>query len=287
MPRRAARSRSSSAAVLKRVTIYGFLISVALAAVYPFWWMIVASTRRSETILTSPPPFLPGGDLALNYVELVASFPYWRIMSNSVIVGLVHTALTLFLCSLVGYGFAKFDFPGRGPLFAVALATLMIPHVLGVIPMFVLMRNFGWLDTWWPLIIPGAANAFGVFWMRQYISGAVPDELLQAARIDGAGEFRIYWNIVLPVITPALGALAIFTFMTKWNDFLWPLLILKTPENYTLPVALASLQNLYGTQLGVQVLGATLAVLPVMVVFLLASRWFIAGLTAGAVKGGG
>jgi ABC-type glycerol-3-phosphate transport system permease component len=268
------------------VLLYGGLTAVAIIAVFPFWWMIVASTRRSATILDVPPPMWPGDALMQNYEQLISSLPYWRNLFNSVFIGATHTILVLFFCSLGGYAFAKFSFPGRDKLFASMLATMMIPSVLGVIPSFILMRELGWLDTWYPLIIPGAANAFGVFWMRQYIAGAVPNELIDAARMDGAGEFRIYWNIVLPVITPALGALAIFTFMFKWNDFLWPLLILKDPNGFTLPVALATLQSLYGTEMGVQVLGATLAVVPVLVVFLLSARKFIAGLTAGAVKGG-
>lgn len=273
-------------ALLLSVVLYAGLVAAAILAVFPFWWMVVASTRRSATILNVPPPMWPGDAVMQNYEELIASIPYWRTLFNSIFIGASHTVLVLFFCSLGGYAFAKFQFPGRDKLFTFMLATMMVPTVLGVIPSFMMMREFGWLDTWYPLIIPGAANAFGVFWMRQYISRAVPDELIHAARIDGAGEFRIYWNIVVPVITPALAALAIFTFMAKWNDFLWPLLILKEPEQFTLPVALASLQNLYGQEMGVQVLGATLAVLPVMIVFLLSSRKFIAGLTAGAVKDG-
>lgn len=273
--------------VVQKSVLYGALTAVAIVAVFPFWWMIVASTRQSDTILTVPPPLWPGSAFWANYDQLFSQLPYWRNMFNSVFIGATHTLLALFFCSLGGYAFAKFTFPGRDKLFAFMLATLMIPTVLGVIPSFMLMRELGWLDTWYPLIIPGAANAFGVFWMRSYIAGAVPNELIDAARMDGAGEFRIYWNIVVPVITPALGALAIFTFMIKWNDFLWPLLILKDPEMFTLPVALASLQSLYGQELGLQVLGATIAVAPLLIVFLMASRKFIGGLTAGAVKGGG
>jgi ABC-type glycerol-3-phosphate transport system permease component len=184
-----------------------------------------------------------------------------------------------------GYAFAKFRFPGRDKLFATMLATMMIPSILGIIPSFMLMRELGWLNTYLPLIVPGAANAFGIFWMRQYIMGAIPDDLMDAARIAGAHEFRIYWNIVLPVLTPALAALAILTFMGKWNEFFWPLLILKDEAKYTLPVALASLQNLYGQEIGVQMLGATIAILPVLIVFLMSARRFMAGLTAGAIKG--
>ncbi|MDP9380117.1 MAG: carbohydrate ABC transporter permease [Chloroflexota bacterium] len=274
---------------LSSAIMYLLLTALALISVYPFWWMIVASTRRTATILTIPPPAVPGGAILQNYNELVSQIPYWRNMINSVLVAGVHTALVLFFCSLGGYAFAKFAFPGRDKLFALMLATMMIPGVLGIIPSFMLMRWLGWLNPDWrnylPLIIPGVANAFGIFWMRQYIMSAIPDDLMDAARIDGAHEFGIYWRIILPVITPALAALAIFTFMGKWNDFFWPLVILKERSMYTLPVALASLQSLYANELGVQLLGATIAIAPVMIVFLMSARRFMAGLTAGAIKG--
>lgn len=270
---------------LNSVIMYGMLTIIAIIAIFPFYWMLVASTHRSESILNLPPPLFFGSDLMTNYNDLMNGLPFWQAMFNSILVGVVATVLVLFFCSLGGYAFAKYQFPFRDKLFAVMLATMMIPAILGIIPSFMLMRELGWLNTYLPLIIPGAANAFGIFWMRQYIQSAIPDDLIDAARIDGSHEFRIYWNIVLPVITPALSALAILTFMGKWNDFFWPLLILKDEAKYTLPVALASLQNLYGQELGVQMLGSTIAILPVMIVFLMAARRFMAGLTAGAVKG--
>lgn len=266
--------------------MYAVLTLMAVAAAFPFWWMIVAATRRSDTILTVPPPLLPGGALRVNYEELVGSLPFWRAAANSLFVGVVTTGLVLFFCSLGGYAFAKFRFPGRDKLFGLMLATMMIPNILGIIPSYMLMRELGWLDTYLPLIVPGAANAFGIFWMRQYITGAVPTDLIDAARIDGAGQFRIYWNVVLPVITPALAALAIMTFMGKWNEFFWPLVILRDEESFTLPVALSTLQSVHGQEVGVQMLGASLAVLPILAVFLLSARQFMAGLTAGALKGG-
>ncbi|HZG66233.1 MAG TPA: carbohydrate ABC transporter permease [Herpetosiphonaceae bacterium] len=264
--------------------IYAFLIGFALLAAFPFYFMLVTSTHRTAAILRIPPPLWFGGALLQNYRELVAALPFWNALWNSFAIAAIHTALVLFFCSLAGYGFAKFRFPGREGLFAFLLATLMVPGVIGLIPSFVIMRELGWIDTWYPLIIPGVANAFGIFWMRQYIDSAIPNDLMDAARIDGAHEFRIYWNIIVPVITPALAALAILTFMGKWNDFQWPLLILKEEAKYTLPVALSTLRSLRGTEIGVQILGATGAILPILVVFLLASRQFIAGITAGAVK---
>jgi len=272
------------ASPLVMTLLYIFLISFALIAAFPFYFMLVTSTHRTADILTIPPPLWFGGALLQNYRELVDALPFWLALRNSLAIATIHTTLVLFFCSLAGYGFAKFRFPGRDGLFAFLLATLMVPGVIGLIPSFVIMRELNWLDTWYPLIIPGIANAFGIFWMRQYIDGAIPNDLMDAARIDGAHEVRIYWNIILPVITPALAALAILTFMGKWNDFQWPLLILIEEKNYTLPVALSTLRSLRGTEIGVQILGATGAILPILVVFLLASRQFIAGITAGAVK---
>lgn len=285
-PRSRTRSnqRDRMAGPVGMVLIYTFLISFALLAAFPFYFMLVTSTHRTADILTIPPPLWFGSALVQNYRELVGALPFWNALWNSFAIATSHTLLVLFFCSLAGYGFAKFTFPGREGLFAFLLATLMVPGVIGLIPSFVIMRQLGWIDTWYPLIVPGIANAFGIFWMRQYINSAIPNDLMDAARIDGAHEFRIYWNVVLPVITPALAALAILTFMGKWNDFQWPLLILKEEAKYTLPVALSTLRSLRGTEIGVQILGATGAILPILVVFLLASRQFIAGITAGAVK---
>lgn len=276
--------RDRLASPIGMVALYGFLIVGAIVTSFPFYMMLVTATHRSATILNIPPPLWFGDALIQNYNELLNSLPFWNSFWNSASIATVHTILVLFFCSLGGYGFAKFRFPGREGLFAFLLATLMVPGVIGIIPSFVVMRTLGWIDSWNPLIIPGIANAFGIFWMRQYIDAAIPSDMMDAARIDGAHEFRIYWNIILPVITPALAALAILTFMGKWNDFLFPLLILKREEAYTLPVALSTLRSLRGTEIGVQVLGATGAILPILVVFIMASRQFMAGLTAGAVK---
>jgi ABC-type glycerol-3-phosphate transport system permease component len=284
-PARSAR-RDRLAGPIGMTLIYALLTGLAILTAFPFYYMLVTSTHRSATILQIPPPIWFGDALVQNYLDLVDALPFWASFWNSFAIAATHTALVLFFCSLAGYAFAKFRFPGREGLFAFLLATLMVPGVIGLIPSFVIMRMLGWIDTWYPLIVPGIANAFGIFWMRQYIDGAIPNDLMDAARIDGAHEFRIYWNVILPVIAPALAALAILTFMGKWNDFQWPLLILKEEAKYTLPVALSTLRSLRGTEIGVQILGATGAILPILIVFLVASRQFIAGITAGAVKGG-
>ncbi len=276
--------RDQLASPLMMTILYIVLIFAALIMLFPFYYTLVTSTHRTASILRSPPPIWFGTDLITNYNQLLDSLPFWNAFFNSVAIATMSTVLVLFFCSLGGYGFAKFRFPGRDGLFAFLLATLMVPGAIGLIPSFIIMRYLGWLDTWNPLIVPGIANAFGIFWMRQYIESAIPNDLMDAARIDGAHEFRIYWNIVLPVIVPALGALAILTFMGSWNSFQWPLLILKEEHKYTLPVALSTLRSLRGTEIGVQILGATGTIVPILTVFVLASRQFMAGLTAGAVK---
>ncbi len=281
------RNRDRLAGPLTMTFMYSFLALFAAVSAFPFYYMLVTSTYRTKDILVIPPPIWFGNSWMENYTQLLdkGSLPYfWTAVTNSLSIASLHTVAVLFFCSLAGYGFAKFRFPGRDAMFAFLIATLMVPGALGLIPSFIVMRSLGWIETWYPLIIPGMANAFGIFWMRQYIESAIPNDMMDAARIDGADEFRIYWGIVVPVITPALGALAILTFMGKWNEFQFPLLILKAQETYTLPVALSTLRSLRGTEIGVQILGSSIAIIPILIVFILASRQFMAGLTAGAVK---
>ena len=281
------RNRDRLAGPLTMTFMYSFLTLFALVSAFPFYYMLVTSTYRTKDILVIPPPIWFGDSWMVNYNQLLekGSLPYfWTAVFNSLSIASIFTIAVLFFCSLAGYGFAKFRFPGRDAMFAFLIATLMVPGALGLIPSFIVMRSLGWIETWYPLIVPGMANAFGIFWMRQYIESAIPNDMMDAARIDGANELRIYWGIVLPVITPALGALAILTFMGKWNEFQFPLLILKDQATYTLPVALSTLRSLRGTEIGVQILGSSIAIIPILIVFVLASRQFMAGLTAGAVK---
>jgi len=281
------RGRDQLANPLVMALMYVLLTLVAILAAFPFYYMLVTSTYRTVDILVIPPPIWFGNSWGQNYAQLLSKdgLPYfWTAVFNSLAIASLHTIGVLFFCSLAGYGFGKFRFPGRDVLFAFLIATLMVPGALALIPSFVVMRTLGWIESWNPLIIPGMANAFGIFWMRQYIESAVPNDMMDAARIDGAHEFRIYTSIILPVIAPALGALAILTFMGKWNEFQFPLLILKAQETYTLPVALSTLRSLRGTEIGVQILGASIAIIPILIVFIAASRQFMAGLTAGAVK---
>jgi cellobiose transport system permease protein len=206
-------------------------------------------------------------------------------MLNTVIVACCTTVLVLFFDSLAAFAFAKYEFPGRRLLFGVLLLTFMLPAQLSLIPQFIIMVNIGWVGTVKALIIPAAANAFGIFWMRQYIRGAVPDDLIAAARLDGAGFFRQYWNVALPVIRPGLAFLGIFTFIGAWNDYAWPLIVMTDPSNLTLQVALSQLNTAHNADYSMVMAGALLAVAPLVVVFALFARGFVADAMKGALRG--
>jgi ABC-type glycerol-3-phosphate transport system permease component len=266
------------------VTVWIYL--VVLLFVLPFYWMIVLATHDNGSIYHFPPPLLPGDNLAENWSRLVEVVSVVRAMANSILVAVAHTLLVLLLASLVGYGFARFrQAPGSRWMWRVLLATIFIPGLVGLIPWYVLIARLGWIDTLWPLIIPGAANGFAVFWMRQIITQTIPTDLYDAARIDGASDWRTYWTIVLPLIRPGLGALGVWTFMATWTAFQIPLIVLNSQEKFTLPLALANLNTLYGQDTAAVMLGSVISVLPIFVAFLLAAKQFMAGLTAGALKG--
>jgi multiple sugar transport system permease protein len=199
-------------------------------------------------------------------------------------VALASTALTLFFCSLGGYAFAMFEFKHKNALFGFVMATMLLPSFMSMIPSFMIMNVLGWIDQHRALYIPGAASAFGIFLMRQFASTAVPKDLIEAARMDGCGEFDVYWRIVLPLLKPALGTLGLITFISSWNNFIGPLIVMRSADNFTLPLALRSIQNPENTEWGALMAGSAIATLPLLVLFIIFSRQLIAGLTAGAVK---
>jgi ABC-type glycerol-3-phosphate transport system permease component len=277
------------AAVLARRTAtktvaYAFLGMSAAILVFPFVWMLSSSFKPFTEIFAGD-AFLPREATAQNYVDLFQSGGALPALRNSLFIATSFTVLAVFLCSLGGYAFAKFRFPGRTVLFNFILATLTIPLAAILVPLFVMMRNtFDWIDTPWPLIIPGAANAFGIFFMRQYMQ-SIPDEVLDSARVDGAGEFTIFIRVVLPMAIPGLASLAIIFFMFTWNDFLWPLVVLRSPEMHTVPVMLNALQGPPGrTAFDLLMAGAVVSVLPLVVVFLFLQRYLMAGITLGAMR---
>jgi multiple sugar transport system permease protein len=201
-----------------------------------------------------------------------------------VYVALMSTALTLLFCSMAGYAFALMEFRFKKLIFALVLSTMLLPSFMTMIPTFMIMDALGWIDQHRALYIPGAASAFGIFMMRQYVASAVPRELIEAARMDGCGEFGIYWRIVLPLLKPALGTLGLIAFISSWNNFINPLIVMRSVENYTLPLALRSLQSTVNTEWGALMTGSAIATIPLLILFAISSRQLIAGLTSGAVK---
>ena len=262
-------------------------LMVALGAVVmllPFYFMFVFASHSRTEIFNLPPPLFFGDSFMANMEILTTKIPFWRSLGWSLYVGLASTALTLLFCSMGGYAFAMFDFRFKQPLFTLVMGTMLLPSFLGMIPSFMIMDAFGWIDQPRALYIPGAASAFGIFMMRQFISSAIPRELIEAARMDGCGELGIYWRIVLPLLKPAMGTLGLITFIASWNNFIGPLIVMRSPEMYTLPLALRSMQSPVNTEWGAVMAGSAIATLPLLVLFAISSRRLIDGLTAGAVK---
>lgn len=268
----------------KNFVLHAVLLIGVAVSVFPFYWLTVMATNTTSDIYRFPPKLTFGGELLNNIRNVISHIDFFGSFFNTVFVAVVHTLLVLFFCSLAGFAFAKFEFPGKKMLFTLLLVTMMIPHQLSLIPSFMIMQKLGWVGTYKALIVPGMASAFGIFWIRQYAGGAVHDELLSAGRIDGCGLFRLYWNIALPVLKPALAFLGIFSFIGVWNDYLWPLVILTNPAKYTLQVTLSQLNGIYNTDYAMVMAGTLMATLPLLVMFLLVSRQFISDIAAGAIK---
>jgi ABC-type glycerol-3-phosphate transport system permease component len=268
-----------------KLAVYLALAAVCAFMVFPFVWMLVSALKPFEEIFAGT-HFLPQHWTLHNFVSFFRQADAARAIWNSFYIATSSTLLSLFLCALGGYGFAKFQFPGRNFLFGFVIATLAVPFAVIVVPLFVMMRNtFHWVDTPWPLIVPWAANAFGIFFMRQYML-SIPDELLDAARVDGASEPRIFLRIVLPVCKPALISLGIIVFIASWNNFLWPLVVLPSPSHWTLPLVLRSLQGPPGrTPYDVLMAGSVISTLPLVVGFLVFQRRLVSGIMEGTVKG--
>jgi cellobiose transport system permease protein len=261
------------------VLMFGVLVSL-----FPFYWMVVMASNTTPDIFSYPPKLVIGSHLFENMGKVLDNIDFFGSMLLTLIASLGVTVLVLFFDSLAAFAFAKYEFPGRDVLFAVLLATFMIPTQLSLVPQFVTLAEFGWIGSLKALITPGAANAFGIFWMRQYARGAIPDELVAAAKVDGAGFFRQYLTVGLPVLRPGLAFLGIFTFINVWNDYLWPLIVMTDPNRLTLQVALDQLNGIYGTDYSMVMAGALMSVIPLIGVFLIGGRHFIADLAAGAMK---
>ena len=269
-----------------RVSVYLLLVVGLVLVAGPFVWMLLGSVKPEAELRRVPPTWLPETVTLDNYRELFSRLNFPQFFVNSLIVALSVTAANLLVCSMLGYALAKMDFPGKRLLFALVLGVLMVPGMVLFVPQFVLVSNLGLVNTYLGLILPSLAVAgpFGVFLMRQYISG-LPDELIEAARIDGAGEFRIFAQVIAPLTKPALATLGILMFLGSWNNFLWPLVVAQTEDKYTLPVALA----LYSvgqnrTDYGLLMAGAFVVVIPILVVFVLLQRHFVEGIATTGIK---
>ena len=251
---------------------------------FPFYWMVVMATNTTQDIYRYPPKLTFGSHLHDNISRLLNSIDFFGSMFNTVIVACTTTVLVLFIDSLAAFTFAKYRFPGRNFLFGALLALYMLPTQLAILPQFIIASDLGLAGTLRALLIPPLANAFGIFWMRQYITSAVPDELIDAAKVDGAGFFRQYWQIAVPAIRPGLAFLGIYVFVAAWNDYIWPLIVLVNPDRITLQLALAQLNTAHGTDFSMVMAGTLLAIVPLVVIFAFFARNFIADATKGAVR---
>jgi multiple sugar transport system permease protein len=270
--------------VVPSIVLHAVLVVVAVATLAPLLWMVSASFMSPGESNTFPPRLLPQQPTLQNYVDLFTRLNLARYFLNSTLVAVSATLISLLVNSMAGYAFAKLRFRGRERVFQVLLAALVIPGQVGMLPLFLMLKSMGLVNTMAGVVVPFMAGIFGIFMIRQYAL-SIPDELLDAARVDGAGEYRIFWTIVLPVIRPILVTLAVFVFLSAWNDFMWPLIVLSDEAKYTLPVALASLSGEHVQDTELMMAGSVLTVLPVVILFIALQRAYIRGVMMGSVKG--
>lgn len=264
---------------------YALVILVVLGSIFPFYWMFVVASNDTSAMSQLPPRVLPGPNFIENSRRVLESVPFVRALVNSFVVAGAVTASVLFFCTLAGFAFSKLRFRARGGLFVGLLATMMIPVQLGIVPLYLIMGRLGWVNDLRSVVVPFAVTAFGVFWMRQYIDEAIDDELLDAARLDGATTFGVFWRVVVPMVRPAAAVLGLLTFMQNWNEFMWPLVVLTDPDVHTVQVALQQLNEGYYQDYGMVMAGTFLGNLPVIAMFLLFGRQIVGGLMEGALKG--
>jgi cellobiose transport system permease protein len=268
------------------VLTYAILIAFFAVSAFPLWWSFVISSRQSSDTNLVPPAILPGPNFLSNATKVFESAPFLQALANSVIISGAITVSVVFFSTLAGYSFAKLKFRASNGLLLAVIATMAIPTQLGIIPLFMLMAEWQWVGTLQAVIIPGLVTAFGVFFMRQYLVDVIPDELIEAARVDGASMWGTFWHVALPAARPAMAVLALFTFMAAWTDFLWPLLVLG-PRNPSVQTALAALSASGGQtpDHSLVLAGAVLSVIPLLILFILAGKQLVAGIMQGAVKG--
>ena len=263
---------------------YAVLLVMAIGMFFPYLYVISASFKQSTTLLSFPPRIWPENPNLDNYVYILTQLPVLRWYFNSLLIAVAITAGEMLLCAITGYTFAKRNFPGKNLIFALTMATLMIPSGLTLFPAFMVARDLGLIDSYWGVILPGLPSAFGVFMLRQFMQ-TIPDELGQAAQIDGCSDFGVFWRIILPVSTPGLAVLGILAMNWSWNQLLWPLVILRSKSLTVLTVGLANMRTEWTVHYGYLSAAVLLSVIPLMIGFLFFQRYFVAGLTAGSLKG--
>ena len=275
-------AQSKSHGLISRVALQLLMLAGGVLMLAPFGVMVLVSLFPAEALLTRN---FNLADITLqNYVETFQVVPFGRYYFNSALVAIVTTVAQLLVASLAAFAFARLRFWGREPLFLVYLATLMIPFIVLLIPNFLIVKELGWYNSYWALIVPSVFSAFSTFFLRQYYRG-LPLELDEAARIDGASSFRIWWQVILPLSAPALAAIGIFAFNGSWNDFLWPLVVTATEEMRTIPVGLAAFQGQYSTAWHLLMAGSVIALLPVLIIYILSQNWFVRGITLSGMGG--
>ncbi|ROR74220.1 carbohydrate ABC transporter permease [Bogoriella caseilytica] len=265
---------------------YLFLGIVVMVSVFPLYYTaLLGSSTRLEIAQSPIPRWVPGPQLLHNLGEIIRhhQLDFWGAFLNSVVVAVVVSAATVFFSTLAGYSFSKLTFRGRRPLYVFVIATMAIPMQLGTVPMFIMMDTFGWIDTLTALIVPNLVIAFGVFWMTQYLTEALPYELVEAARVDGASMFRTFWSIAMPAARPAAATLALFTFVGSWNNFFWPSVVLRS--QMTLPLVVPQLRGAFTADHALVMSGVLLIALPLLIVFVFLGKQLVSGVMSGAVKG--
>ncbi len=260
------------------------LLGAAALALLPLYWMVVTALQQPTLTVTFPPEWFPSNPTFLNFTRFLERPHVFRWTTNSLLISLAVTGVQVFTCAMAGYAFAKKQFPGGNFIFYLYIASMMIPGQVTLVPLFLIMSRLNFLDSYWGLILPGIAGPFGVFLMKQFLA-TLPTELIEAAIIDGCGEWQTFVRVILPLAKPGLAVLGIFTFMGQWNEFLWPLIVTNSSSMRTLPVGLALLQEELPMQYGLLMAGATFAAIPMIVIFLMFQKYFLKGITVGALKG--
>ncbi|MBI5662120.1 MULTISPECIES: carbohydrate ABC transporter permease [Ignavibacterium] len=268
---------------MKRILLHTVLIFIAVITLIPFLWMISASFMFDGHASVFPPRFIPDQFTLMQYERLFERLSIAQNFINSLVLSLLVTVISLAFNSMAGYAFAKYKIKGKNKLFNLLISSMIIPAQVTMLPLFLMLKWMGFINTYMAIIIPGLANIFGIFLIRQYCI-SIPDSLIEAARIDGANDFLIYRKIILPLLTPVLATLAIFTFLGTWNDFLWPLIVMTDDSMYTLPVALANLMLEHTKDPELMMAGSVVTILPVIIVFLALQKYYMKGIMMGSVK---